>query len=396
MTAALLLTFDCARRLTDGLHGLIAASVLTCSFVPYFGYDARPYAIFAMFAALALWVWTYTGVDEKTSAILFGAVLFLSFSFHYYAVLLLAPFALWEISCWRPWQLPSLKLMAGVVGLAAVLALHLPLFLSLRKFSTSLPSRGSFSELMTIFPVLFPEGLFLIALVMVWIVLVNRKDGSIVLPPLQSGKGIGWLFLCIPLAGIVVRLKTHAFAFRYFIDVVPGVAVAISCFLWRRFRSAPVVALGILLILTTWGLAKQLYVVRNIEAIRIPGSDLSFGQRDYLNLEGTLRREGKRFSVFSNPFVFLTARYYSRNQCSLLVPANFEREPKSFAHNTVSLVLGLGEFSPMQVESPNDLREHAAETALIQPTPEVLETLKEAGFKIETRFSKPLEVVYLK
>ena len=35
MVAGLLLTFDCARRLTDGLHGLIAFSVLTCSFLTY-------------------------------------------------------------------------------------------------------------------------------------------------------------------------------------------------------------------------------------------------------------------------------------------------------------------------------------------------------------------------
>src|SRR5271165_5167846 len=52
MVAGLLLTFDCARRLTDGLHGLIALSVLTCSFLPYYGYEARWYAIYFMFAAL--------------------------------------------------------------------------------------------------------------------------------------------------------------------------------------------------------------------------------------------------------------------------------------------------------------------------------------------------------
>ena len=34
MAAGLLLIFDCARRLTDGLHGLIALSVATCSFLP--------------------------------------------------------------------------------------------------------------------------------------------------------------------------------------------------------------------------------------------------------------------------------------------------------------------------------------------------------------------------
>src|SRR5271157_5373455 len=57
MVAGLLLTFDCARRLTDGLHGLISLSVLTCTFLPYYGYEARSYAIYFMFASLGLWVW---------------------------------------------------------------------------------------------------------------------------------------------------------------------------------------------------------------------------------------------------------------------------------------------------------------------------------------------------
>ena len=41
MAIGLLLIFDCARRQTDGLHGLIAFSVATCSFLPYYGYEAR-------------------------------------------------------------------------------------------------------------------------------------------------------------------------------------------------------------------------------------------------------------------------------------------------------------------------------------------------------------------
>ena len=51
----LLLIFDCARRLTDGLHGLIALSVATCSFLPYYGFEARSYAIYFMLAALSFW-----------------------------------------------------------------------------------------------------------------------------------------------------------------------------------------------------------------------------------------------------------------------------------------------------------------------------------------------------
>ena len=52
--AGLLVTFDIARRLTDGLYGLIAMSFLTTSFVTYYGYEARPYALYFMLAAIGV------------------------------------------------------------------------------------------------------------------------------------------------------------------------------------------------------------------------------------------------------------------------------------------------------------------------------------------------------
>ena len=68
MAAGLLITFDCARRLTNGLHGLIALSFLTCSFLPYYGYEARPYALLFMLSALAFWIWACTRYDSKWGA----------------------------------------------------------------------------------------------------------------------------------------------------------------------------------------------------------------------------------------------------------------------------------------------------------------------------------------
>jgi mannosyltransferase len=91
LTASLLLIFDCARRLTDGWHGLIALSVPTCSFLPYYGCEARPYGLYFMLAALALWVWLCTRDGKKSSAIFFGIVLCLGVTMHYYFVLAWCP-----------------------------------------------------------------------------------------------------------------------------------------------------------------------------------------------------------------------------------------------------------------------------------------------------------------
>ena len=397
MVATLLLTFDCARRLTDGLHGLIALALASGPLAGE-GFEARSYAIYVMFAALALWVWVSVRPGNKWRPIFFGTALFLGVSFHYYAVLLLVPFALWEISRWKPWQPPSSMLSTGIIGVAlpAMLLSHFILSFS-RKFSTGFWSHPSLSELMDVYSRIFVGGSFVLALAIVWIVLANRKDDNIVLPAMQPGEAIGWLFLCIPLVGfIAAELKTNAFAVRYFLGIVPGVAVAFSACIWRHFRNAQLISLGIFLLLATWGMVKQLQIVVHPDSVETPGT------RDILNLESLLNSDGKRFVVFSDPFQFLEVQYYSKHpdKCILLLPSNLGQEtssahssPDPYLHQRVELLLS--QYYPLQFWQSDQLSEHARQTALIKPGSEVLDTMRQAGFDIETRLSKPVQVVYL-
>jgi Dolichyl-phosphate-mannose-protein mannosyltransferase len=397
MVATLLITFDCARRLTDGLHGLIAMAIAAWPLAGE-GFEARSYAICVMFAALALWVWTYTGASERVSAILFGATLFLAVSVHYYAVLLLVPYALWEIARWRPWHRPSLKLIAGIIGVlipAAVLSHFILSFSS--KFAPGFWSRPSLRDLTEIYSHIFVNGLFLIALAIVWIILADRKEETIDLQPMSAGEAIGWLYLCIPLAGFVAaELQTNAFAVRYFLALVPGVAVAFACWTWRHFHNLPRVSFGIFLLFAAWGLQHQLQIVGHWQSVETPGT------RDYLGLESALQEDGKQFFVFSDPFQFLEAQYYSRypGQCILLLPAEFQQKvtpgrtsPDPYMHQRVEVLLS--QYYPLQFWRLDQLRGHAQETALIKPTPEVLDAMKQAGLKEEVRFSQPVRVVYL-
>ena len=239
VAAGLLITFDCARRLTDGLHGLIALAVLTCSFLPYYGYEARSYAIYFMLAALSLWIWACTG-SNKFSAMAFGTVLFLAVTIHYYAVLLLVPYGLWELHGWRPWQPPSPKLTAGVLGAALAVALSANLMFSYsRQISRDFWAPPSLPAFRAIFSELFPDGLFLLALIVIWIVVTAGQRSTDADGP-GAAESVGWLFLAIPVAGFVLaKWKTNAFISRYFISALPGIAVAFSCLLWRHLRTPP-------------------------------------------------------------------------------------------------------------------------------------------------------------
>lgn len=395
--ATLLITFDCARRLTDGLHGLIALALASIPLAGE-GFEARSYAIYVMFAALALWIWTYTGASERISAILFGATLFLGVCFHYYAVLLLAPFALWEISRWKPWLPPPAKLLAGVVGvlLPAALLSHFILSFS-HKFAPGFWSRPSLRELAEIYSHIFVEGLFVLALTMLWIVLANRKQEDILLQPMPKGEAIGWLFLCLPLLGFVAaELKTNAFAVRYFLALVPGVSVAFACWTWRHFHNIPRVSWGIFLLLAAWGVTHQLQIVRHWISVETPGT------RQYLALEPTLRGEGKQYFIFSDPFLFLEAQYYSKypDNCILLLPPDLNQNVSTgassadpYMHQRVELILS--EYYPLKYWHLDQLREHAREAALIKPTPDIVDAMNIAGFPSKVRVPQPLKIVYL-
>ncbi len=396
MCLGLLLIFDCARRLTDGLHGLIALSVATCSFLPYYGYEARSYAIYFMLAALALWAWTNDSLRRTFQAVLFGAAFFAGVCFHYYFGMCLLPFALWEFLRWRPGQRPSLKIVAGFVGCVVPVLLLFPLILSFsRKFAGGYWNRPSFPELRAIYSQLFPDGLFLLALIAIWIVL-SRSDAAKpeAIDPMSPAEATGWLFLGIPLAAFVLAVwKTNAFYSRYFIGVLPGVAVAFAFMLWRHFRHVTQIALGGFLLLAGWGVMQQMTVVRHPEKVEATGI------REFLDIESSLHLEGKRYYVFSGPLLFLEAQQYSAHpeQVVLLLPADFSHQakpgPDPYLHQR--LEVNLSQYYPMQVWTVEDLAQHRAQSALIEPDVTALRDLRQAAIPVATRFAQPMQVDYL-
>lgn len=403
LAAGLLLIFDCTRRLTDGWHGLIALSVATCSFLPYYGYEARSYGLYFMLAALALWVWLCTD-DKKPAAILFGIVMGLGVTMHYYFVLCLVPYAIWEVLHGKRGRIASPKLIAGIVGVAVPAALLLPLIQSFsRGFATGFWNRPSLGALTAIFPQLFPNGLTLLVIIVIWIVVADTNKNNLVLQPMETAEAIGWLFLCIPLAGfLVAEWKTNAFYSRYFIGVLPGVAVAFACCLWRHFRNSPLISMGIFLLLAGWGMMAQMHVVRHPESVEATGI------RQFLELETPLWTDGKHYLVFSSPLLFIEAQYYSNHpeECILLLPSNFiadadprrtypDSDPQRASLGSFALELNLSKYYPLQFWRIDDLRNHPAEVALIEPTQETVKDVKDAGWELETRFSKPLAVAYL-
>ena len=392
----LLLIFDCTRRLADGLHGLIALSVATCSFLPYYGYEARSYAIYFMFGALSFWAWNYNGDRQNLGTFLFGASFFFGVCFHYYFAMCLLPYLLWEMLRWKLGHRPSSDLLAGVAGAVIPVVLLSPFALAFsRKFATGYWNRPTLLELRAIFGQIFPDALFLLALIMLWIVIAgweNRQEPTLAM---QSAEATGWLFLLIPFAAFfIAETLTNAFYSRYFIGIIPGIAVAFAISLYRYFRKAAQVSLGIFVLLAGWGAAQQLTVVRNPEKVEATGI------RDFLQMESTLQAEGKHYLVFSSPLLFLEAQHYSAHpdQCVLFLPSDFDKPtqngPDPYLHQR--LELNLSQYYPMQFWTIEDLRRHEAESALIEPDDKTLQDLHAAGIQAGRRFSTPVPIDYLR
>src|SRR5450756_1372616 len=199
MTAGMLLTYECARRVIDRLHGLIAMAVLTCSYLTYYGYEGRAYAMFFLFAAAALWVWI-----GKRSAILLAALFFFGVLIRYYLVLCLIPFAAEEAYNWRPWRRPSARIIGGVLGALAGLAALLPQILASRHIrGAAWWATAAGSLVPPVYTDFFPAGIFLLAMATLWVVLNDRSE-PIAVGSVSAAERTGCFALAIPIGGYAI------------------------------------------------------------------------------------------------------------------------------------------------------------------------------------------------
>lgn len=175
--------------------------------------------------------------------------------------------------------------------------------------------------------------------------------------------------------------------------VLPGVAVAFAVLMWRHFRRTTQIATGVCVLLVGWGVAQQMTTVRHPDKVEATGI------RPFLEIESALRLEGKRYYVFSGPLLFLEAQQYSAHpeQVVLLLPSDFNRQmnggPDPYLHQR--LEANLAQYYPMQIWTVDDLLQHRAEAALIEPDQVAVRDLKNAGISVTTRFGDPVVVDYL-
>lgn len=379
----LLVTFDCTRRFSDGLHGFIAQAFLTCSFLPFYGYEARPYGLYFMFSALLLWTWLNGRETSKRAILGFGLLVFAATMVHFYAILCLTPLAAHDALRFRR---PSLKLVAGCAGAGLALALLFRQILVGRQAgsATNLWSSPSLSRLQFIFSEFFPAGLLLLALIMILVAVVSPRPATA--PPASDAERVGWLFLLIPFAGYVLAVfVTHAFYNRYLIGALPGIALAFACLLYRQFGNERLISYGIAILFACFGLAHEALKARHPELIQSFG-DQQGNTKELIGWEDRLLQEGKPYTAVSvGNLVWLEAWYYSKHPERYV--AVLESTNRGWPLDRYYSLPHLWTF--------DEFKRHAHESAFVVSDTGGLQNMIDAGLKVKVRTANPLEIFYL-
>jgi hypothetical protein len=381
LSAGLWFTFDSARRLTNGLYGLLAEAILICSFLPFYGYEARPYAIFFLCSSLLLWVWLNTSETKLASLWAFGILAFSTPMVHFYAPFALAPFAVYDLVLRKRL---SKRLLAGAVGMGLGMILLAPQLLVGRRLVTAPTwwTRPSPNTMIAVFGKFFPQGVFL--LVTVLIVAAVARSAKIVVPPMPNAERLGWLYLLIPIFGFLLTfLGAQAYYERYFISALPGIAVAAASLLHRQFGSQDRLAGAILAVFIAVGLAHQVTKVLHPEQIPSFGDQQS-QTREVIAHEAAFRRDGKPYTAVIEQLVWLEAWYYSQH-----------RERYFAVTRPGSICWALEPVFPsIHCWTMDDLKRHARDSAVVGSGEEA-QHLMDTGMNVRLREADPLQIFYL-
>ena len=379
--AGLLVTFDSARRLTNGLYGLIAMSLAATPFVTYYGYEARSYALYFLLAGLALWLWLFTKADSRIAAVAFGAVFLLGAGIHYYVLVCLVPFAITALTERRPFH-P--KIVGAAIGAMVSLALLYPELASSRTFAKTVSPvwAPSLPRLVAAYLEFLPNAI--LPLVVIGIVIAaRRKPAMHTAPRISEGERVCWLFLLVPLVAYLLGiLVTHLFHDRYIVGAAPGMVVGATCLMWRHCRDSKYLSLALLLASTGSAVGLQARTLWNVHYIEADSGDYQERTRQILALEDMLSREGKQHVVLDWDVRYLETWYYSKHR-------------DLYECITAEQRWALKKYVPLRFVSVEQIVANARRTAVIAPSPSLAESLTRAGLRLSVRVAGPLRVVYL-
>jgi hypothetical protein len=388
------------RRVSSAAWALVAMVFPLITGAFYYAYEARPYALVMGFSSLALLFWQNAIRHRKrrVAAIGLGVSLAAALACHYYAILAFVPLLTAEVVwCWRRRRFDVAVAAAFLFGLAPI-PFMLPLIRAAKAYAATFWATPHWSDMYLYYPSMlcaahqrwcharqFQDPLrspdvasaaftldLLLAAIPVFLAFVvvsrDRKEtetdpaGGLSLPEWVAITGFA---LTPVLAVILAKTVTHAYADRYAMIAMVGLAPMLALSMAKASRNRPAAAAVAVLIALGLFLAGSAFDARRLRA----------ETRGYDFILSFLREERAGMPVvITNPHIFFELSAIQENRPSP-VPIRylFDRDLALGYTGTDTVELGLIAFhdwAPLSMERFDAFAAHPQPVVLFgNPTP---------------------------
>ncbi|MBK9313243.1 MAG: glycosyltransferase family 39 protein [Acidobacteria bacterium] len=231
--------FAFVTKRSTALYGLTAMLFPLITGAYYYAFEARPYGLVLGFSGLGLICWQSWADGEKRALSLAGLTLSLAaaVSCHYYAVLILIPFACGQAARMLARRRPDYWIWAAMAASLTPLLFFLPLIRSARSYSAAFWARPGWSDITGFYYFMLISAAVPLTLILIltfcYTAFIATQESesdatfSFGLFRHELVAAIG--FLSIPIVAVAMAMYiTRAFTYRYALPATLGLAILLS------------------------------------------------------------------------------------------------------------------------------------------------------------------------
>jgi hypothetical protein len=348
--------FFFVERRTSPLYGLLAAIFPIATIAYGYAYEARAYGLVLGFSTAALLCWQVAaegGPHRRLAALGTAVSLAAAVGSHYYAVLILIPLVVGEVTRSTVRRQIDWVVLGSFCGALVPLAAFAPLIAEAEDYSTTFWAQPTWHAAIRFYPdSLMDRALGVVVAVFASIVVFaawrargTRRHAGLRLAPSHELAAVVTLVL-LPFFGVALgKLVTGAFTDRYALSAIVGIAILLAFAAWWTDRGVPVLGVALLLVVAVFAGA------RLVDRYDSAGLDADEQDQALAFLESH-RRAGEPIVVASpHDFFELSHRLAQEGEPRLIYLSDPALSRKYLETDAVELgVTGMKDIAPLRVE----------------------------------------------